>query len=49
MIEQHIGKDTVASVRIAEEAGTGRKRGFGYVDLAKRSDVAKVFIINVCR
>jgi len=44
-IEKFTGDSSVAAVRIATDLETGRKKGFGYVDVFKKEIAAKVIMI----
>jgi RNA recognition motif-containing protein len=47
-IERFTGdSSSVAAVRIAMDLETGRKKGFGYVDIFKKEVAAKVIIMMI--
>ena len=46
-IERFAGDRSVAAVRIATDLETGRKKGFGYVDVYKKEVAAKVIMVVV--
>ena len=38
-----MGQKIVTNVRIATDSDTGRKRGFGYVDVINKNEAEKVY------